>query len=90
MKRKFSSLCNFQPSDVFINGIILVEMKNANLHSIFYQANLVKPILRAAIAVAEFHTIDSKRFTNSVLIVWKNLKLCNDSFRDDAFGFTDG
>ncbi len=58
-------------------------MINANLHSIFDQANLVKPILRAAIAITKLNAVYDEDFTWFILTVaLKCVKISDDAFGD--------
>ncbi len=61
-------------------------MINANLHSASDEANSIKSILRAAVAVTKFKTIHDKGLAWFILMAFgKLVKLCDDAFADYTF-----
>ena len=58
-------------------------MINANLHSVSDEADSIKSILRAAVAVTKFKSIYDKGLTWLMsMAFWKFVKLCDDAFAD--------
>ena len=53
-------LCDFQTGNVFANRVVTYVIKNANLYSIPNDADLIKSVLRTAIAVTEPQAIHHK------------------------------